>query len=85
MQEQEVGKVEHYFGKISVAIIKLSGELKVGDKIHIKGAHVDFTQTVDSLQIEHKVLTEGKPGEPVGTKVAEKVHENDVVYKVLEE
>ena len=37
MEEQEIGVVDHFFGKISVGMIKLSGVLKVGDTIHIKG------------------------------------------------
>ncbi len=38
MVEVEIGKVSHYFGKIGVAAIDItSGELKVGDTIHIKG------------------------------------------------
>lgn len=85
MQEQEIGKISHYFGKISVGIIELSGPLKVGDNIHIKGAHADFNQTVDSMQIEHQSVEEAKAGDFVGIKVAEKVHDNDKVYKVIEE
>lgn len=85
MQEKEIGKVSHYFGKISVGIIKLSDSLKVGDTIHIKGAHSDFTQKVDSMEVEHKILEGGDAGDEVGIKVAERVHEHDAVYKVIEE
>ena len=85
MQEKEVGKVSHFFGKISVGIIKLTDSLKVGDTVHIKGAHSDFTQKVESMQVEHKVLESGDAGDEVGIKVAEKVHEHDTVYKVIEE
>jgi len=85
MEEKEIGKVNHFFGKISVGIIELSDALKVGDTIHIKGAHSDFTQTVDSMQVEHETVEEGKAGDMVGIKVADRVHEHDKVYKVLEE
>ena len=53
MQEQEIGVVTHYFGKVSVGIVKLSAALKVGDTIHVKGAHDDFTQQIASMQIDH--------------------------------
>ena len=54
MSEQKVGTVSHYFGKIGVAAIDLAeGELHVGDTIHIKGHTSDFTQHVDSMQLEH--------------------------------
>ena len=85
MQEKEIGRVTHYFGKISVGIIELTDGLKVGEDIHIRGLHSDFTQKVDSIQIEHQKVEEAKAGEFVGIKVADKVHENDKVYKVLEE
>lgn len=37
-EEKEVGKITHYFGKISVGIIELSDELVVGDQIISKAA-----------------------------------------------
>jgi putative protease len=83
MEEKEVGVVTHYFGKISVGIIQLSDNLKVGDTIHIKGSHDDFTQVVSSIQIEHENVTEAKKKDTVGIKVSQKVHPNDKVYKVI--
>jgi len=83
MQKQEVGKVVHFFGKVSVAAIKLSDTLKVGDRISIEGAHTNFEQTVDSIQIEKQALTEAKAGDDVGIKVQDRVREHDTVYKVL--
>ena len=81
MEEKEIGKVVHYYGKVSVGIVKLKGPLKVGDTIHIKGAHDDFNQAVDSMQMEHESITEAKKGDEVGIQVIKQVHENDVVYK----
>lgn len=83
MEEKVIGKISHYFGKISVGIIELTDILKVGDTIRIKGAHDDFTQKIESMQIEHLEVQEGKPGDSVGIAVANKVHENDTVYKVI--
>ena len=82
MQEKEIGAITHYFGKISVGIIKLNDVLKVGDSIRIKGSHDDFTQTVESMQVEHTVLTEAKEGDDVGIKVSQPVHVNDKVFKI---
>ena len=84
MQEKEIGAVTHYYGHISVGIIQLSDTLKVGDNIHIKGHTSDFTQSVDSMQIEHKDMPEAKAGDAAGIKVAQKVHPHDKVYKVIE-
>ena len=83
IKEVKIGEIAHYFGKISVAAIKLTdGHLKVGDTIHIKGHTSDFTQKVDSIQIEHNKVTEAKKGDDIGIKVAEHVREKDEVYKV---
>lgn len=79
---KEIGKATHYFTKISVGVVELSGALKVGDKIRIKGATTDFEQDIDSMQIEHKNVEKAKKGESIGLKVAEPVRENDKVYKI---
>lgn len=79
---EEVGKVTHYFTKIGVAVIELSGDLKVGDKIKIKGATSDFEQDVKSMQIEHEEVPEAKAGQAIGMKVKDHAREHDVVYKV---
>ena len=84
MEEKKIGLVTHYFGKVSVGIIRLSDTLAVGDTIHIKGAHDDITQQVDSMQSEYQDVDQAKAGDEVGIKVTAKVHPNDVVYKVIE-
>ncbi len=81
--EKLIGRITHYFSHLSVGIIELTdGELQVGDTIHIKGKHTDFTQTLDSMQIEHQNVTQAKKGKVVGIKVQEKVRENDQVFRV---
>jgi putative protease len=85
MQEIPIGRVEKFFGKISVAAIKITdGELNVGEKIKIKGHSTDFEQQVDSMQVEHASVQKVRAGDEVGIKVAQKVHENDKVYVVRE-
>jgi putative protease len=83
MQEMEVGRITHYYDRIGVGIIELSDILRVGDNIHIKGHTSDFTQGVDSIQIEHASVQEVKPKDVVGIKVIQKVHPHDKVYKVI--
>ncbi|HUT74010.1 MAG TPA: hypothetical protein VM221_04135 [Armatimonadota bacterium] len=81
--ERAVGRITHYFGKISVGIVELTDSLKVGDTIHIRGATADFTQTVGSMQVEHEQVQQAAAGQVIGTKVDERVHEGDQVF-VLE-
>ncbi|PIP24955.1 MAG: hypothetical protein COX34_01415 [Candidatus Nealsonbacteria bacterium CG23_combo_of_CG06-09_8_20_14_all_36_12] len=77
-----IGKITHYFGKIGVAVIELSDTLKVGDTIRIVGGATDFTQTVDSMEVEHQKVQEAKAGESIGLKVNEKIREGYSVYKL---
>lgn len=86
MSEEIVGKVTHYFSHAGAAVIALEkGSIKVGDTIHIHGHTTDFTQKIDSIEIEHQRVQEVKPGDSFGIKVTEKVREGDVVYKVTED
>lgn len=80
-ERKEIGRLTHYFSKIGVAVVELTGKVRVGDTILIKGAHTEFEQRVESMQIEHENIEEAGPGQSIGLKVAQKVHENDIVYK----
>jgi putative protease len=83
MAEQKIGFVTHYFGKIGVAAIKITaGDLGVGDTIRVKGHTSDFTQRVESMQIEHASVEVARLGDEVALKTDEYVRENDVVFKV---
>ena len=84
MAEEKIGVVTHYFGKIGVAAIRITaGELRAGDTIHIVGHASDFTQPVDSMQVEHESVEIARPGDTVGMKVAEHTREHDEVFKVV--
>jgi translation elongation factor EF-1alpha len=83
MPEIEVGQVTHYFDRPHVAIVKMTaGQIAVGDTIHIKGAHTELTETVTSMEIEHRKIEVAKPGEEFGLQVADRVRTGDRVYKV---
>jgi len=78
----EVGRITHFYPKISVAIVELKARLSIGDKILIKGATTNFEQTVESMQIEHKNIESAEAGQIIGLKVKDRVRENDKVYKI---
>ena len=84
MAKKEIGKVAHFFPKISVAVVELTGNLKRGDKISIEGHNNAVEQTVESMQVEHKDIEEAKKGDSVGMKTVQPVKEKDVVYLVTE-
>lgn len=83
--EEEIGKITHFFSKIDVGVIEItSGELRVGDTIHIKGHTTDFYQKVLSVQVEHMPVEKVKTGESAGLKVENAVREHDLVFRVKE-
>ena len=81
-QEKQIGIIEHFYDGISVSALTLTGTIKVGDKIHIKGATTDFTQKVESMQIDHKPVKTAGRGDAIGIKVKGKVRSNDILYVV---
>jgi putative protease len=85
MSEKKVGTVSHYYTHLGVAAVVLEGALSVGDTIHIKGHTSDFTQKVDSIQIEHQDVDKADKGDNIGIKVVEHARVHDEVYKVVEE
>jgi putative protease len=83
MAEQKIGRVSHYWSKLGVAGIEITaGELRVGDTIHFKGHTTDFSQRVDSMQVEHEAVAIARAGDAVGMKVTDHVRDHDEVYKV---
>lgn len=83
MAETKVGRVTQYFSKAGVAGVQVTdGPLAVGDTIHVKGHTTDFTQAVESMQIEHAAVQRADPGQLIGLRVKERVREHDVVYRV---
>ena len=79
----EVGRVTHFFTRISVAVVELSATLAVGDTILIKGPATDFEQVVGSMQVEHENIERAEAGQSIGLKTEQRVREEDIVYKKL--
>jgi translation elongation factor EF-1alpha len=84
MPESKIGEVVKFFAKPSVAAIVITADgLKVGDSIHVTGHTTDFTQPVESMQIDNQAVDEAKVGDDVGVKVSERVRPGDVVYRIV--
>ena len=84
MPEEEVGKVSDFFARPVVAGIELTGTLKVGDKIHLKGHTTDIELIVDSMQIDNVNVEEAGAGDSIGVKVADRVRRGDTIYRVTD-
>jgi len=80
MAEKKIGTITHFFDNISVGIIKLEGDIKIGDRVRFQGATTNFEQEITSMQYEHENIESAKKGQEVGVKTNEKVREGDGVY-----
>lgn len=82
MSETLIGTVTHYYGHIEVAGLSVTAPLAVGETIHIVGSTTDFTQPVESMQIDHNAVNTVGPGDQIGLRVRDRVREHDQVFKV---
>jgi hypothetical protein len=82
--EQRVGVVTHYYSHLSVATVQLEpgAMLRVGEMIHIWGHTTDFTQKVESLEVNHAPVAEVRAKDDFGLKVVAHAREHDIVFKI---
>lgn len=85
VKDGTIGKVVHFFAKIDVAVVELESDLKVGDTVHIEGAHTDFHQVIDSMQVDHEIVEQGSAGDEVAIKVKERVRAGDTLHLHVDE
>ena len=78
-----IGVITHYFGRVGAGVISLeSGELRVGDTIHVRGHTTDFYQRVNRIEIDHAPVEVARPGQSIGVEITQRVREHDEVFKV---
>ncbi|HBL52380.1 MAG: hypothetical protein A3D24_04030 [Candidatus Blackburnbacteria bacterium RIFCSPHIGHO2_02_FULL_39_13] len=83
MTETKVGQVTHFYDKIGVAVVELTGDLSTGDKIRfVRGGEDLFEQEVGSLQIEHEKIEKAQAGQAIGLKVTQEIKDGAEVYKI---
>lgn len=85
IEGKEVGEVTHFFDKISVAVLSLTDTLSTGDTVRFVGHATDFSQPVESMQIEHEAVEEAGPGQEVALEVHEPVRTHDKVILIAGE
>jgi len=82
---KRIGEVTHFFGKINVAVIKLTDTLKIGDIVHFLGRNTDFEQEVAYMQVEHESITIAESGNEVAIKTIQRVRRGDSVFLLTSE
>lgn len=81
--DKPIGKVVHFYDKLGVAIIDLSsGGIKVGNEIKFKRGEEEFTQKIESLQVDHESVDSVKKGDSFGVKVDKSTKPGTEVYIV---
>ena len=79
--DKPIGKVVHFYDKLGVAIVYLStGGIKVGQEIKFKRGDDEFTQKVESLQVDHESVDSVKKGDSFGMKVSQPTKPGTEVY-----
>jgi selenocysteine-specific translation elongation factor len=84
MPDELIGEVSDFFARPVVAGIEMTGTLKVGDKIHIKGHTTDLEMVIASMQVNNVNVDEANSGDSVGVKVDDRVRRGDKVYRVID-
>lgn len=83
--EVKIGKVTHYYNRIGVAVVQLKRGLAVGERILVLGKTTEFTQVVNSMEIEHRKVQSVPGGTEVAVQVAEPARRGDSVYKIVDD
>ena len=79
--DKPIGKVVHFYDKLGVAIVDLqSGGIKVGQEVKFKRGDGEFTQKVESLQVDHESVDSVKKGDSFGLKVDQPTKPGTEVY-----
>lgn len=82
--EEDIGQVNDFFARPVVAGIELTGTLKVGDTVHIKGHTTDITMVVESMEVNNVKVQVAHARDQIGVKVTDRVRRGDRVYLVKE-
>lgn len=81
---KKVGMVTHYFDRISVAVLKISSPIKIGDSIRFVARQGEFVQMVVSMQIDRKDILKAPKGSEIGLKTLRPVEKGDEAFMVVE-
>jgi len=84
MADEEIGRVSDFFARPVVAGIEMTGTMKIGDRVHIKGHTTDIEFVIESMQINNVDVLEANAGDAVGIKVSDRVRRGDIIYKVVD-
>jgi len=80
MADKQVGTVTHWYDKLGVAVVKVTGKLARGASIKVKKGEEEFEDTVASIQIDHKDVPAAKKGDDAAIKLSQRAKEGAGVF-----
>lgn len=84
MAERKIGEVIKFFSKPSVAAVKITeGDVAAGDSVRFSGHTTDFTDVIQSMEVDNKSVPKAVAGEFIGIKVSDRVRPGDEVFKII--
>lgn len=84
MSEKKIGEVVKFFAKPLVAAVHITeGELQIGDSIKFSGHTTEFTDVIQSMEVNNQSVQKAAAGDSVGLKVSDRVRTGDEVFKVI--
>lgn len=81
-KEKQIGTVTHWYDKIGVAVVKVTGTFAKGDKIKIKKGESEFEEVVSSIQLDHADVPSVKKGDDAAIKLSQNAKEGAGVFLV---
>lgn len=80
---EPIGRVQRFFTQAGAAVVSLTGALRAGDRIYIKGHTTDFVQAVESMQVDHRPIQAAEAGATIGLRVTARCRKHDIVYRLI--
>jgi hypothetical protein len=77
---EAIGTVTHWFGHLSVAGIRLTAPLTVGDRIHIRAIRPISSRPSLPMETELRKGDHAGPGDDVALAVAGHADEHDLIF-----
>lgn len=78
--DKPIGEVTHFYGGLGVAIVKFLQDVSVGTNVTFQGATTDFSQNLESMELDRKSVSKAAKGKEIGLKVKKKVREGDRIF-----
>ena len=82
MSEKQIGTVTHWYDKIGVAVVRLTGKVSKGDTLKVRKGEEEFEDSVASLQIDHKDVSSAGKGDDAAMKLSQHAKEGAAVFLV---